>query len=75
MLVSALTTVMVFIPILILKLEVAQLFRDIAVAISVAVLLSLLLGVLMVVVALPSALLWLKSGHRRSDVAAGMPRA
>jgi len=40
-----------------------------------AVLLSLLLGVLMVVVALPGALLWLKSGHRRSDVAAGMPRA
>ena len=35
--VSALTTVMVFIPILVLDLEVGQLFRDIAVAISVAV--------------------------------------
>lgn len=39
-LVSALTTVMVFIPILVMELEVGQLFRDIAVAISVSVLLS-----------------------------------
>ncbi|MGP1395432.1 MAG: efflux RND transporter permease subunit [Inquilinaceae bacterium] len=44
-LVSALTTVMVFIPILVMKLEVGQLFRDIAVAISVSVLLSLLVAV------------------------------
>jgi HAE1 family hydrophobic/amphiphilic exporter-1 len=44
-LVSALTTVMVFIPILIMDLEVGQLFRDIAVAISVAVILSLLVSV------------------------------
>lgn len=44
-LVSALTTVMVFIPILVLDLEVGQLFRDIAVAISVAVVLSLLVAV------------------------------
>ncbi len=43
-LVSALTTVMVFIPILTMKLEVGQLFRDIAVAISVAVMLSLLVA-------------------------------
>ena len=43
--VSALTTVMVFIPILILELEVGQLFRDIAVAISVAVMLSLLVAI------------------------------
>ena len=43
-LVSALTTVMVFVPILIMKLEVGQLFRDIAVAISVAVLLSLVVA-------------------------------
>jgi HAE1 family hydrophobic/amphiphilic exporter-1 len=43
-LVSALTTVMVFIPILTMELEVGQLFRDIAVAISVAVLLSLLVA-------------------------------
>ena len=44
-LVSALTTVMVFIPILVMQLEVGQLFRDIAVAISVAVTLSLLVSV------------------------------
>jgi len=44
-LVSALTTVMVFIPILIMELEAGQLFRDIAVAISVSVLLSLLVSI------------------------------
>ena len=44
-LVSALTTVMVFIPILVMKLEVGQLFRDIAVAISVSVLLSLIVSI------------------------------
>ncbi|CCQ74150.1 efflux RND transporter permease subunit [Magnetospira sp. QH-2] len=44
-LVSALTTVMVFIPLLTLDLEVGQLFRDIAVAISVAVMLSLVVAV------------------------------
>ena len=44
-LVSALTTVMVFIPILIMQLDVGQLFRDIAVAISVAVILSLLVSI------------------------------
>jgi HAE1 family hydrophobic/amphiphilic exporter-1 len=44
-LVSALTTVMVFIPILVLKVEVGQLFRDIAVAISVAVSLSLIVAI------------------------------
>ncbi len=44
-LVSALTTVLVFIPILIMQLEAGQLFRDIAVAISVSVLLSLLVAV------------------------------
>ncbi len=43
-LVSALTTVMVFIPILTMQLEVGQLFRDIAVAISVAVMLSLVVA-------------------------------
>lgn len=43
--VSALTTVMVFIPILVMQLEVGQLFRDIAVAISVAVSLSLIVSV------------------------------
>ena len=44
-LVSALTTVMVFIPILVMKLEVGQLFRDIAVAISATVLLSLVVSI------------------------------
>lgn len=43
-LVSALTTVVVFVPILIMQLEAGQLFRDIAVAISVSVLLSLLVS-------------------------------
>ena len=44
-LVSALTTVLVFLPLLVMKLEVGQLFRDIAVAISVSVLLSLVVSV------------------------------
>ncbi|MYJ53156.1 MAG: efflux RND transporter permease subunit, partial [Gammaproteobacteria bacterium] len=44
-LVSALTTVMVFIPILVMDLEAGQLFRDIAVAISVAVVLSLVVAI------------------------------
>ncbi len=43
--VSALTTVLVFIPILVMELEVGQLFRDIAVAISVSVILSLIVAV------------------------------
>ena len=43
--VSALTTVLVFVPILIMELEAGQLFRDIAVAISVAVLASLLVSI------------------------------
>ncbi len=58
-LVSALTTVMVFIPILVMELEVGQLFRDIAVAISVSVLLSLLVSVT-VIPALGSRLLGAK---------------
>ena len=60
--VSALTTVMVFIPILVLDLEVGQLFRDIAVAISVAVLLSLVVAVT-VIPALASFLLKGKVGN------------
>ncbi|MFK7791932.1 MAG: efflux RND transporter permease subunit [Devosiaceae bacterium] len=55
-LVSALTTVLVFIPILVMQLEAGQLFRDIAVAISVSVLLSLLVAVT-VIPALSSRLL------------------
>lgn len=46
--VSALTTVMVFIPLLVMELEVGQLFRDIAVAISVSVTLSLLVAVTLI---------------------------
>lgn len=45
---SALTTVFVFMPILIMELEAGQLFRDIAVAISVAVLLSLLVAITLI---------------------------
>jgi HAE1 family hydrophobic/amphiphilic exporter-1 len=55
-LVSALTTVMVFIPLLLTDLEVGQLFRDIAVAISVSVVLSLLVAIT-VIPALSSRLL------------------
>jgi HAE1 family hydrophobic/amphiphilic exporter-1 len=47
-LVSSLTTVMVFIPLLIMDLEVGQLFRDIAVAISVSVMLSLLVSITLI---------------------------
>ncbi|MEM6634556.1 MAG: efflux RND transporter permease subunit [Pseudomonadota bacterium] len=61
-LVSALTTVMVFIPILIMELEAGQLFRDIAVAISVSVMLSLVVAVT-VIPALSSRLL--KGGQSR----------
>ncbi|MEM8752503.1 MAG: efflux RND transporter permease subunit [Pseudomonadota bacterium] len=47
-LVSALTTVLVFMPVLVMELEAGQLFRDIAVAISVSVLLSLVVAVTVV---------------------------
>lgn len=53
--VSALTTVMVFIPVLITPLEVGQLFRDIAVAVSVSVLLSLIVSITV----LPALANWL----------------
>ncbi len=45
---GAITTVLVFVPILILELEVGQLFRDIAVALSVAIVLSLVVAVTVV---------------------------
>lgn len=45
---SALTTIMVFLPILTTELEVGQLFRDIAVAISVSVVLSLFVAVTLI---------------------------
>ncbi len=44
-LVSALTTVLVFTPILVMNLEIGQLFRDIAVAIAVAVSLSVIVAI------------------------------
>ena len=47
-LVSALTTIAVFAPIQVMKLVVGQLFRDIAVALSVAVLLSLIVAITVV---------------------------
>ncbi len=43
--VSAVTTVVVFAPVLVMRLQVGQLFRDIAVALSVAVILSLIVSV------------------------------
>jgi HAE1 family hydrophobic/amphiphilic exporter-1 len=61
-LVSALTTVMVFIPVMVMDLEVGQLFRDIAVAVSVAVMLSLLVSIT-VIPALSSRLLGLDKGE------------
>ncbi len=67
-LVSALTTVMAFIPILITDLEVGQLFRDIAVAISVSVLLSLLVAVTLIP-ALSARLLGGRTGEAAGRVA------
>ena len=58
-LVSALTTVMVFIPIMVMELEVGQLFRDIAVAISVSVMLSLLVAATLI----PALANWLFGGR------------
>ncbi|MEM7195702.1 MAG: efflux RND transporter permease subunit [Pseudomonadota bacterium] len=63
-LVSALTTVMVFIPILIMELEAGQLFRDIAVAISVSVMLSLLVSIT-VIPALSKAILGENNAPRK----------
>ena len=73
-LVSTLTTVIVFLPLLLLKLEAGQLFRDIAVAISAAVLFSLMIALTVVpmlaakltrgakskVPAMPAQLAWLE---------------
>ncbi|MFQ5626433.1 MAG: efflux RND transporter permease subunit, partial [Methyloligellaceae bacterium] len=66
-LVSALTTVMVFIPVLVMQLEVGQLFRDIGVAISVSVLLSLLVSIT-VIPALSRKLLAGKAGQEKHAV-------
>jgi len=65
--VSATTTIVVFAPILVMNLVVGQLFRDIAVALSVAVFLSLIVSIT-VVPALANRLLTDKSitaGQRR----------
>lgn len=72
-LVSALTTVLVFIPILVLELEVGQLFRDIAVAISVAVMLSLLVSVT-VIPALSNVLMGNMKKQRRIPYVDGFGR-
>ena len=69
-LVSALTTVMVFIPILVLELEVGQLFRDIAVAISVSVILSLLVAITLI----PALANWLLPGRRGPRASRGRRR-
>ena len=45
---SALTTVVVFIPILLLDLPIGQLFRDIGLAISVSVLISVLISITLI---------------------------
>ena len=62
-LVSALTTVMVFIPILVMELEVGQLFRDIAVAISVSVMLSLVVAITVI----PALSKWVFEFGRAKD--------
>ena len=45
---SALTTVVVFIPVLLLELPIGQLFRDIGIAICVSVLISVLISVTLI---------------------------
>ena len=60
--VSALTTVLVFVPILIMQLEAGQLLQDIAVAISVAVLMSLLVSATI----LPALTNWILSKNKSS---------
>ncbi len=45
---SALTTVLVFIPLLVVQVEAGQLFRDISVAICVAISLSLVLAITLI---------------------------
>ncbi len=73
-LVSALTTVMVFIPILVMELEIGQLFRDIAVAISVSVMLSLLVSIT-VIPALSKRLFEIGGKDRQQMVRAPLPGA
>ena len=71
-LVSALTTVAVFIPILVMQLEVGQLFRDIAVAISVSVLLSLIVSI--TVIPALARYLWGRREAAAGETQSAMPR-
>jgi len=64
---AALTTVVVFVPLLILNLEVGQLFRDIAVAITASVLLSLVVAIT-VVPTLAARLLRAGGGQSRTPI-------
>lgn len=66
-LVASLTTVLVFVPILTTDLEVGQLFRDIAVAISVAVILSLVVAVTLIP-SLATGLLGKRTGPMEAKV-------
>ena len=66
---SALTTVVVFIPILILDLPVGQLFRDIAVAISASVIVSVIVSVTVI----PALASWLIEDVQRFDQQTRIP--
>ena len=66
---SALTTVVVFIPILILDLPVGQLFRDIAVAISASVIVSVIVSVTVI----PALASWLIKDVQRFDQQTRIP--
>ena len=61
---SALTTVIVFIPVVLLKLPVGQLFRDIGIAISVAVLISVIVSVTVIPSLASSCLLYTSPSTR-----------
>ncbi|MDP6474491.1 MAG: efflux RND transporter permease subunit [Alphaproteobacteria bacterium] len=71
--VSALTTVLVFVPILVMQLEAGQLFRDIAVAISVSVLLSLVIAITLIP-SLASRILSRSRATAGADTDADTPR-
>ncbi len=60
--VSSLTTVLVFIPILIMELEAGQLLQDIAVAISVSVIMSLIVSATV----LPALTSWILSNKKNN---------
>jgi hydrophobic/amphiphilic exporter-1 (mainly G- bacteria), HAE1 family len=66
---GALTTVVVFVPLLLLKLEVGQLFRDLAVALSVAIVLSLVVSITVV----PALAAWLARRSTGPAVARRLP--